>query len=113
MHKLFNKILCHLCRISLKEKVADEENQSTEEEIFTKVLGTRRGFVRGMGKFVIPTPTSSSHLWYETSMNKELENCKQDFSNALLKLSNAEQKQGEMDRKQAETQKQVAQLQVN
>ena len=46
----------------MKVKVADEENQSLEEEIFIEVLGTRRGFVRGMEKFVIPTPTSSSHL---------------------------------------------------
>ena len=46
----------------MTEKVADEENQSTEDEFFTEVLGTRRGFVRGMEKFVIPTPTSSSHL---------------------------------------------------
>ena len=76
----------------MKENIADEENQSTEEEIFTEVLGTRRGFVRGMGKFVIPAPTSSSHLLYETSMNRELENCKQDLSNVLLKLSDAEQK---------------------
>ncbi|XP_030946574.1 uncharacterized protein LOC115971041 isoform X2 [Quercus lobata] len=93
------------------EKVADEENQSTEEEIFTEVLGTRRGFVRGMGKFVIPTPTPSSHLRYETSMNMELETCKQDLSNTMLKLSDAEQKQGESDQKLAETQNQVAQLQ--
>ena len=76
----------------MTEKVVDEENQSTEDEFFTEVLGTRRGFVRGMGKFVIPTPTSSFDLWYETSMNRELENCKQDLSNALLKLSNVEQK---------------------
>ncbi|KAK9997340.1 hypothetical protein SO802_022026 [Lithocarpus litseifolius] len=69
----------------MKEKVADEENQSTEEEIFTEVLGTRRGFVRGMGKFVIPTPTPSSHSRYEPSMNIELENYKQELSNALLK----------------------------
>ena len=51
----------------------------TEEEIFIEVLGTRRGFVRGMGKFVIPTPTPSSHLRYETSMNMELETCKTRF----------------------------------
>ena len=74
----------------MTEKVVDEENQSTEDEFFTEVLGTRRGFVRGMGKFVIPTPTSSSHLRYETSMNRELENCKQDLSNAMLKLPDAE-----------------------
>ena len=36
----------------MTEKVADEENQSTKDEFFTEVLGTRRGFVRGMGKFV-------------------------------------------------------------
>ena len=89
----------------MKEKVVDEENQSTEEEI-----GRRRGFVRGMGKFVIPTPTPSSHLRYETSMNMELETCKQDFSNAMLKLPGVKQKQGESDQKLAETQKQVAQL---
>ena len=46
----------------MKENIADEENQSTEDEFFIEVLGTRRGFVRGMEKFVIPTPTSSSHL---------------------------------------------------
>ena len=79
-----------LVRNLMTEKVVDEENQSTEDEFFTEVLGTRRGFVRGMEKFVIPTPTSSSHLWYETSMNKELENWKQDLSNAMLKLPDAE-----------------------
>ena len=75
------------------------------------MLGTRRGFVRGMGKFVIPTPTSSSYLRYETSMNRELENCKQDLSNAMLKLSDAEQKQAKMEQKQTKTQELVAQLQ--
>ena len=94
----------------MKEKLVDEKNQSTEEEIFTEVLGRRRGFVRGMGKFVIPTPTPSSHLRYETSMNMELETCKQDLSNAMLKLPGVKQKQGESDQKLAETQKQVAQL---
>ena len=94
----------------MKEKVVDEKNQSTEEEIFTEVLGRRRGFVRGMGKFVIPTPTPSSHLRYETSMNMELETCKQDLSNAMLKLPGVKQKQGESDQKLAETQKQVARL---
>nr|POF02793.1 upf0481 protein [Quercus suber] len=64
-----------------------------------------------MGKFVIPTPTPSSHLRYETSMNMELETYKQDLSNAMLKLFDAEQKQGELDQKLVETQKQVAQLQ--
>ena len=75
------------------------------------MLGTRQGFVRGMRKFVIPTPTSSSHLRYETSMNRELENCKQDLSNAMLKLFEVEQKQAKMEQKQTKTQELVAQLQ--
>ena len=56
------------------EKLVDKEVVIDEEEIFTQALGAKRsGHVRGMGKFVIPTPSSSSWSLYGTQLNLELE----------------------------------------
>ncbi len=63
----------------MQEKLANEEVQLTEKEIIEQVLGTRPGYARGMGKFVIPTP-SSSRSYHATELNSELETCKQELA---------------------------------
>jgi hypothetical protein len=56
------------------EESTNKEVVVDEEEIFTQALGGKHsGHVRGMGKFVIPTPSSSSRSLYGTQLNLELE----------------------------------------
>jgi hypothetical protein len=56
------------------EKLANKEVVVDEVEIFTQALGGKRsGHARGMEKFVIPTPSSSSQSLYGTQLNLELE----------------------------------------
>ena len=57
------------------ELLDNEDVQLIEKEIPEQVLGTRSGYARGMGKFVIPT-TSSSRSHYPKKINNELETCK-------------------------------------
>uniref|UniRef100_A0A2N9G1P1 Uncharacterized protein n=1 Tax=Fagus sylvatica TaxID=28930 RepID=A0A2N9G1P1_FAGSY len=57
------------------ELLDDEDVQLTEKEILEQVLGTRSGYARGMGKFVIPI-TSSSRLYYQKEINNELKTYK-------------------------------------
>jgi len=44
----------------MQDMLVDEEVVLNEDEIFTQVLGGKRyGHVKGMKKYVIPTPSSS------------------------------------------------------
>ena len=79
MHKLFNLKFMLFVQNLMQEKLADEEVQLIEKEIIEQVLGTRPGYARGMGKFVIPTP-SSSRSYHATEVNSELETCKQELA---------------------------------
>ncbi|KAB1223649.1 hypothetical protein CJ030_MR2G011738 [Morella rubra] len=44
-----------------KERNPDQKYEAIAEEIFTEVLGHVSGYVRGMGKSMIPPPVSESH----------------------------------------------------
>uniref|UniRef100_A0A2N9G009 DUF4216 domain-containing protein n=1 Tax=Fagus sylvatica TaxID=28930 RepID=A0A2N9G009_FAGSY len=78
----------------MQEKLADEEVQLTEKEIIEQVLGTRPGYARGMGKFVIPTP-SSSRSYHATEVNSELETCKQELAETKQHLTETKEQMAE------------------
>ena len=72
------------------ELLDDEDVQLTEKEILEQVLGTRSGYVRGMGKFVISiTFSSCSH--YPKEINNELKTCRQELSATKQKLVEAKE----------------------
>jgi hypothetical protein len=78
------------------EKLADKEVAVDEEEIFTQALGGKRsGYVRGMGKFVIPTPSSSSRSLYGTQLNLELEETNRKIKELQNELVEKDRKRDE------------------
>jgi hypothetical protein len=99
----------------MQEMLVDEEVVLNEDEKFTQVLGGKRsGHVRGMGKYVIPTP-SSSHSRYGTQVNLELKETKLEvtkLSNQLLEKERKrdqqiEEMQNESNRRIDEIQKEA------
>lgn len=42
------------------ESASDQNSSNTDVEIFTQVLGERSGYLRGLGRCVKPSPSSSS-----------------------------------------------------
>lgn len=71
------------CMVELQKHSALEESTSlTEDEICDKVLGTRPGYIKGLGHGVLPISTS---------------NCSQfDLSNVILRAENAERCNAEL-----------------
>ena len=77
------------------EKLANKDVVVDEEEIFTQALGKHSGHVRGMGKFVIPTPSSSSRSLYSTQLNLELEETKRKIKELQNELVEKDRKKDE------------------
>lgn len=92
------------------EKLADKDVQLTKDQIVTQVLGTRPGYVRGMGKFVISTP-SSSRSHYETEVDNELETYKQELSKIKQQLKGVQEAQCKLEETQKETRLQLEESQ--
>lgn len=86
-----------LLQHKMKDLLSQEEVGSTEEQMFSQVLGTQPGYVRGMGNSVIPPP-SSSWLSHVTQLNRELEHYKEKWEQAEQHWAEVEEKQKETDR---------------
>ena len=94
MHKLFNLNFMLFVQNLMQEKLANEEVQLTEKKKIEQVLGTRPGYARGMGKFVIPTP-SSFYSYHATELNSELETCKQELAEIKQHLTETKEQMAE------------------
>jgi hypothetical protein len=77
------------------EMLVDEEVVLNEEEILTQALGGKRsGHVKGMRKYVIPTP-SSSYSRCDTQVSLELEETKLEVTKLSDQLVENERKRDE------------------
>jgi hypothetical protein len=93
----------------MQDMLVDEEVVLNEDEIFTQVLGGKRsGHVRGMGKYVIPTP-SSSHSRYGTQVNLELKETKLEVAKLSDQLLEKERKRDQ----QIEEKRKMSQIDVS
>jgi nitric oxide reductase large subunit len=95
------------------EMLADEEVVINEKEILPQALGGKRyGHVRGMGKYVIPT-LSSSHSCYGTQVSFELEETK--LKKKVTKLSdqlveNERKRDEQMEEMQNESKRRIEEI---
>jgi septal ring factor EnvC (AmiA/AmiB activator) len=90
----------------------DEDVQLTVKEILEQVLGMRSSYARGMGKFVIPT-TSSSRSHYPKEINNELETCRQELLATKQELVEVKEEMTQAKEQMEITNEHVIQLEAN
>ncbi|KAB1212878.1 hypothetical protein CJ030_MR5G010178 [Morella rubra] len=74
-----------------KERDPDQKHEAIAEEIFTEVLGRKSGYVRGMGKSMIPPPVSESRSAKVAQMSNQIDKYKSEleyYKNAYEGLTN-------------------------
>ncbi len=94
------------------ELLDDEKFQLIEKEILEQMLGTRSGYAREMGKFVIPI-TSSSRLYYQKEINNELKTYRQELSATKQELVEAKEEMTQAKEQMEVTREHMIQLEAN